>query len=181
MTAPLTEIHDAVHEWLQRATGLADGSIIPANDGMSPEPTGDYISINIIPDLMQASMMDEIQYTATGEYTVKGHRTALVSLNSYGPNSYVHLSTAKAVQDAPSIRTLFADALLVLVECRNVRDLSSRKGQRLENRSQMDCLVRYAMSFTDDVNYVETIDYTINAVENDGETIEDSVTDSVAE
>lgn len=181
MTAPLTEIHDTVHEWLQRATGLADGKIIPANDGMSPEPTGDFISINIIPDLAAIGYMDEIQYTDTGEYTVKGHRNALVSLNSYGPNSYAYLSTVKAVADAPSIRKLFADDLIVLVECRNVRDLSSRKGQRLENRSQMDCIVRYAMSFTDDVNHVETIDYTLNATFNDGETIEDSVTDSVTE
>jgi len=44
MTTPIDTIHDVIHEWIQQATGLADGKIIPANETvMSTEPTGDYI------------------------------------------------------------------------------------------------------------------------------------------
>lgn len=164
-------IHDTIHAWIQLATGLDAANIIPDKEN-SPEPRGDHFVINSSLAEVGIGFRDELQYTSSGEYTVKGHRERSVSLHSYGVDAYALMQKVKMSQSAPSVRRIFKDAGLELIETRNVRDLSGLKGSRTETRAQMDLRVRYAQQFTDAVETTKQIDYEIRV---SGDTITDSV------
>lgn len=164
-------IHSTVHAWVLLATGIAAVNVIPDKES-SPEPTGPFFIINSNASENGVGFRDEQIYTASGVYTIRGHRERLVSLHSFGPNALDLMQQVKMSQSTPSVRRLFRDAGIELIETKNIRDLSKLKGARFETRAQMDLRVRYAQQITDAVDTIESIEYEIRV---GTDTIEDTV------
>ena len=155
------EIHDTLHEWIRLATELEPQQIIPVRQSdEEPEPRGLYFAINVRPAVDRLGMMDDKTYTE-GQYVITGHKTRLVSLQARGPGALDAMELVEAVQDAPSIRRLFKDDVLALIETRTIRDLSAKKGARTEERAQMDVIVGYGQTITDDVPTVQGVEFDI--------------------
>lgn len=155
------DIHDVVHAWVTASTGIDGQKAIPDKEN-SPEPTGSHFVINSSASESGVGFRDEVDYGASGEYTVRGHRERLVSLHAFGKDAYSLMQQVKMSQSAPSIRKLFKDARIELVETKTIRDLSKLKGSRYESRAQMDVIVRYAQKFTDAVPTIARIDYEVS-------------------
>jgi len=157
-------IFSTLHDWVVTATDLEGKKVVQYNPN-APEPTGQMFVINPNAVVTPIGLMDELQYTATGVYSVKGHRSVLASLHCYGKGAVSQMAAVMACQDAPSIRKIFRDAKITLVECRQIRNLSAPKGARIEERAQMDVMLRYAEVITDTVETTKAVEFQIEAIE----------------
>lgn len=177
MTSP-ENIFSTLHDWVVLATDLT-GNKVAQYDANAPEATGKTFVINPNASLTPIGLMDETQYTASGQYSVTGHDHQLASLHCYGPGANAKMKLVRACQDAPSIRKLFRDQKLTLVECGTIRDLSAKKGARVEERAQMDVRLRHATTITDTVPTTQTIELETQALEFELDTDPDVLTDVI--
>lgn len=161
----IDDIYLLLHQWVTTTTCLAGNKVIRYAQN-TPQPVGLCVVINPVISVAALGILDETSYVGTGvrgSYSTKGHRESIASIHAYGEGALNALTLLQMSRYSQANRMLFRDEKITLVECTQVRNLTGMKGDRFEERGQMDVRLRFAQRFTENVDYVRQIKYEIDA------------------
>ena len=142
------------------ASGLPNQNVIFAYQN-GPEPPGPFISI--IPNLTitKSGAYDDTIYLPDGSIQTLGFRRILAQVDAYGRNA---VGLCCAVQDGLDIPALYQPLSLAGLSIRaisEVRNLTSLKEQRFEERGSLDLeiLIRAASEPNNSLGFFDKIQY----------------------
>lgn len=141
-------------------SGLADGKVIFANQA-APRPAPPYATINPRISMVRLGAYDEERLVDGQPGIIKriGHRRITASINLFGPDA---LALAAATQDGLErydvLGTLETVGLTVISRG-ELRDLTNFLETEYEERGQFDVTFGLAVDSTEDVSWIEAVEF----------------------
>lgn len=174
MTSALDDIKAGLQEWLKDATGIPGSRVIFAHQNKTPPTGGFFIVINPLISSSKKGLYDEQIQLSSGATQVRGYRDGQASIQAFGAGAYDALLTAVDKLDIESLYAGWFEARYLTVSLMGqVRNLTGLKGNRYEERAQMDISIQYAAlntdttsPYEDDPGYFDTLEYSVSPVVN---------------
>lgn len=136
MAIPLSTIKTQIHDWVTTASGFDGSNVIWAHQN-APEPSGPYIVINPVTQIVRSGMFDEVgEINDDGEVVTYSYRHVHGTINCYGTGAILTMSTIQDELDRPLVYQNFADNQLA-VQVGSIKDLTTMKGRLFEERAFM--------------------------------------------
>lgn len=160
----ISTIKTAVQSFCSTASGLGGNKCVFAYQG-GTEPTGNYLTLIPIMGVQRRALFDEQIQNPDGSTTIAHRRALSVQIDAYGPNAAQVISSVFDGVHIPSTYKAFSDLGLCAMFSSAIRDISSIKNIRYEQRYSADLLIECVYSteiLADDIGWFDSIRFKDN-------------------
>lgn len=167
----------AARSWLAHVTGLADDHVLVAPFA-GPRPSLTYAMVQLLGPSI-APQHDEVRVRDAGPdaepgtalYEVRGHRTARLDVNLYGPTTttYELAQTIRLHRWSRSGRQKAEELGLQVLAVGDARDLSMLRDTRFEGRVQMELTLGWRVKLVDTIETIDQVVVTSELASSDGD------------
>lgn len=160
MTIPLSTIKTTLQAWCVTASGLSDSNVIFAHQN-APEPTGTFIVITPTLLVVKRGLIDEHRWNSDGTIQTYQVRDCIAQIDCYGVGAVEYISAIQDYIDRPDTYQTFRAQELAIRANSDLRFLPEQKGQRWEDRANIDLRIRSTQTQDSgiDLGYFQTIKY----------------------
>lgn len=162
------DVQDAIYNWL--SAELAPSTVMFADQDAPQPAVRPYATIKVLN--VNRIGNNDIQGApdGTGIATIKGHREATVSIQTFGPGAIQLLVDAQDSLNKWSVQQALRESgNIVFVSDEGIVNVSDLLETEIEERAALDMIFRYATESTDDVGFIQFVELENEIDDNNGD------------
>jgi hypothetical protein len=166
MPVSMTVLRKAIQDWGQ---SILPGVTVIWAEQNAPRPQGEFVTLKIISGPIKIGRDESrISETIPGQLDIIGHRSFIVSINSYGGDALVLLLKLQDSLSLLSVRDPLSTAGLTVNDVGNVRDVTAVVDTRFERRANLEVTFSYVTTYDENPGYIEKVSVAENYLDGDG-------------
>jgi len=174
----LTGFLGTIFDWIA-SQNLVDKNRIIEDRPNIDRPKPPYISYSILTGPGKVGSRDNITHETNATFRISGPRTITVSIKSYGEGSKQIMADLCDSTELQAVQQLFQLGNIAVWGIPLVADISAQLETGWEERSQLDMLMGATAIQDEDQGKIETVEYTGDVKDQEGNTqvsVDDTVT-----